>query len=45
MSRQPLTAVLAHWDAGGGARAYALDGGATEWELNRISDALLTPDV
>lgn len=43
VSRQPLTAVLAHWDAGGGARAYALDGGATEAELNRISDALLIP--
>ena len=45
VSRRPLEGVLAHWDAGGGARAYALDGGATEWELNRISDALLTRHV
>ena len=44
VSRQPLNAVLAYWDAGGGALAYALDGGATVEELQRISDALLTPD-
>ena len=44
VSRQPLNAVLAYWDAGGGALAYALDGGATVEELHRISDALLTPD-
>ncbi len=43
VSRQPLEGVLAYWDAGGGARAYALDGGATDAELNRLSDALLTP--
>lgn len=42
VSREPLNAVLAHWDAGGGASAYALDGGATVAELHRISDALLT---
>jgi protein-tyrosine phosphatase len=42
VSRQPLHGVLAYWDEGGGARAYALDGGATEVELDQLSDALLT---
>ena len=42
VSRRPLQGVLAYWDAGGGARAYAVEGGATSAELNRLSDALLT---
>ncbi len=41
VSREPLVRVLAHWDAGGGPRAYALDGGATKNELDRLADVLL----
>ncbi len=44
VSRRPLAGVLAYWDAGGGARAYAIDGGATETELERIGETLLVQD-
>jgi protein-tyrosine phosphatase len=41
VTRRPLERVLAFWDDGGGARAYALDHGATETELRRLADVLL----
>lgn len=42
VSREPLARVLAYWDTGGGPRAYAIDGGATEAELRRLTETLLT---
>jgi Tyrosine phosphatase family len=41
VARRPLDVVLTYWDNGGGARAYALEHGATEAELNRLADVLL----
>ena len=41
VTREPLLKVLRHWDANGGAEAYALDGGATPAELAYLRAALL----
>ena len=43
VSREPLARVLAHWETGGGVRAYATDGGATDAELNCLIETLLAP--
>lgn len=41
VTREPLLKVLRHWDANGGAEAYALDGGATPAELAYLRATLL----
>ena len=41
VTREPLLKVLRHWDANGGAEAYALDGGATTAELAYLRATLL----
>ena len=41
VTRQPLRGVLQYWDDNGGAEAYALDGGATPNEIERLRQLLL----
>lgn len=42
VTRQPLGGVLQYWEDNGGAEAYALDGGATRDEIDRLRRLLLT---
>ncbi len=44
VTRRPLERVLEFWDDGGGARAYALDNGATEAELTNVAELLVSDD-
>ena len=42
VTRASMVGVLNRWDGGGGAEAYALDGGLTGAELQRVRDNLLS---